>query len=88
MQHVTSHKWMLKRILRLDGTMDVQVDRIYYQTETVHLNQHGLEHMHLLLARELELCNMQYEWSEMPVVKERPNKKRKVLYPVETSSDG
>ena len=84
LHHVNSHKWFLKRVKCDEGKMEIQVDGMFYHSGTVHLNQHGLEHYYLLLVRELKLWQVQYEWSEMPVVKKRVTKKRKVLEDVET----
>ena len=80
-QHVASHKWFLKRVKNPepDGEIITEVDQMYYVRGTIHLNQHGLEHLYLLLAKELGLWNVQYEWLEIPLVLRRSGKKRKVL---------
>ena len=81
-QHIASHKWFLKRVKNPDGTLDVEVDQMYYVSGTVHLNRHGLEHYYLLLARAMKLWDVSYEWSGMPVVVRR-RARRKVLQPLD-----
>ena len=84
--HVSTHKWFLKCVKESDGdALSVQVDRMYYCAGTIHLNQHGLEHFHLLLVKELQLWDVQYEWSEIPIVLARGIKKRRVLQPIESN---
>ena len=80
--HITSHKWFLKRVKNPDGSLDVEVDNMYFVSGTMHLNKHGLEHFYLLLARVMKLWEVNYEWSGMPVVVHR-NSRRRVLQPLE-----
>ena len=77
-QFVPSHKCFLKRVQNGDGKLQVEVDNMYYYQGTIHLNQHGLEHFYLLLVQELQLWDVKYEWTEMPIVVKR-GLKRKVL---------
>ena len=77
--HIGSHKWFMKRVRQEDGMFQVCVDRIYCCQGTIHLNQQGLQHLCLLLAKELQLWDVKYQWSEMPIVMGHPNKKRKVF---------
>ena len=62
------HKWFLKRMKNSDGSLEVEVDTFYYKPDTNILNQHGLVHLHLLLAGELKLRKIDYKWKGMPVV--------------------
>ena len=78
-QFITIHKWFLKRVKYPDGKMEVEVDGMYYVPGTIHLNQHGLEHLYLLLAQELQLWEVWYKWSEILIVIRWQGVKRKVL---------
>ena len=60
----------------------VEVDTIYYEPGTIHLNKQGLEHLYLLIAGELKLWHVEYKWEKMPVVR-RAASKRKVLQPLQ-----
>ena len=81
-QHIISHKWFLKRVKNDDGTLDLEVDGMYFVKGTIHLNKHGLEHLYLLLAKQMQLWNVQYEWDSVPIVIRRKSK-RKVLQPIQ-----
>ena len=85
---ITSHKWFLKKVSypHLE-TLQVEVDSMYYNVGTKYLNQHGLEHFYLLLAKELRLWKVEYEWNEVPIVKARGSEKRKVLQQLEVPLD-
>ena len=78
-QFVAAHKWFLKRVKNPeDDSTEVAVDCIYYEEGSNHLSESGLVHFHLLLAQELQLRRIKYEWKGMPVVVKK-QKKRKVM---------
>ena len=68
---VPLHKWLLKRVKHPDGSMETAMDTMYYEPKTDTLNEHGLAHLHLLLAAELQLRRIHYWWSGMQVVHAR-----------------
>ena len=85
-EFITAHKWFLKRVQYPDGDIQVEVDKMYYVRGTQHLNKQGLEHLYLLVAKQVRLWNVQYEWQEMPLVLKRMVKKRRVLHPLQTQN--
>ena len=82
---IAGHKWLLKRVKSPDG-IRTDVDNIYYVPGTNNLNEHGLAHLHLLLAQELKLRWIKYKWNGMPVVEQRAC--RKVLREVQQTGEG
>ena len=86
---VTAHKWFLKRVkYEAEEDIKVEVDNMFYVPGTVHLNQHGLEHLYLLLAKELGLWNVRYNWLEIPLVIKRKLKGRRVLQDLDLNKSG
>ena len=61
---IAAHKWLLKRS-KIGSDVKVEADGIYYVDGT---NTYGLAHLHLLLANELQLRKIKYQWQGMPVV--------------------
>ena len=69
-KYITAHKWFLKREQHEDGTLHVVPDLIYYYRDfQLNLNEQGLAHLHLLIAKQLKLCRIDYSWEGMPLVK-------------------
>ena len=71
LQFIPAYKWLLKWVKHPDGTFEVQVDGIYYVEGTNDLNESGQAHLHLLLARELQLRTIKYKWQGMLVVEHK-----------------
>ena len=65
---VTAHKWFLKWVKHPDGTVEVEVDTIYFETQSDALSSNGQVHLHLLMAKLMGLKKIQYSWQGMPVV--------------------
>ena len=59
-QFLAAYRWLLKRVKNPDDSITTEVDRIYYQPGTDNLNDQGLVHFHLLLAKELKLRKINY----------------------------
>ena len=74
LKFITAHKWLLRRMVDEDGTSEVEPDGIFYE-ENGNLNQHGLEHLHLLLAKEVQLREIRYSWDKMPTIKRITHKR-------------
>ena len=51
--------------------MMVVPDTIYYEPKSNQLNQNGQTHLHLLLAKEVQLKKIGYSWDGMPVLEEK-----------------
>ena len=68
-EYLAAHKWLLRRYVYRDGSEKIQPIPEYFYPGTRHLNAHGMEHMYILLAGHLDLMpQVEYTWSEMPVV--------------------
>ena len=67
-QYVTTPKWFLKRVKHPNGDIQIEVDTIYYEDHEDVLNRNGQVHLHLLLAKLLNLKKICYEWDGMPLV--------------------
>ena len=64
-----AYKWFLKRVKHLqDGSVTIEPDMVYYDPVTKMLNDHGQVHLHLLVARQLQLNKIEYQWEGMPAV--------------------
>ena len=78
LKFIPVHKWFMKRMKNPDGSYDMEVDKFYFELGTDVLNNHGLSHLHLLLASELNLRRIDYQWKGIPMVVKKPGKGRKV----------
>ena len=78
-QLVTAHKWFLKRVKNPDESIDIEEDGIFFEEGSDAINQNGQIHLHLLLARVLQLRKISYEWSGMPVVNRKIQSKFSLL---------
>ena len=66
---LTAHKWLLKRVKTPgDDRVRVEIDHMFFEENSNQLNEQGLWHLHLLMAKELGLRKIKYAWSGMPVV--------------------
>ena len=71
-----AYKWFLKRVKHpRDPVLQVEVDGIYFEEGLDMLNQDGQLHFHLLLAKQLGLKKIDYEWSGMPIVKKKSGRR-------------
>ena len=76
-QFVPAYKWLLKRVIWEDQREELVPDNIYYVQEEGVLSPDGLNHLYLLLAKEVGIFDTQYS-NQMAVV-HMYNSKRKVL---------
>ena len=78
---ITAHKWLLKRVKDpKDETIVTEVDTMYFEEGTNQLNHSGLAHLHLLLAAELRLRKIKYEWKGIPLVMKKVSKRK--IFPI------
>ena len=70
-QYLAAQKWLLKRVEQEGGIRRMTPDTSMYQYGTNHLNDVGLKHLYLLLAKDLRLREIHYEWEGPPVVYEK-----------------
>ena len=68
--YVNMPLWFLKRVQFEDGSMEIQPDTTYYQPGGAALNDVGLNHLFLLLAKRMELDDIDYSWAGVPLVQE------------------
>ena len=86
LKFLPAYKWLLKWVKTPHGTF-TEVDGIYYIDGSNDLNEHGLAHLHLLLAHECQLRRIKYQWKGMPEVVQQKTR-QKVFPPVDTRADG
>ena len=76
-QFIPAYKWLLKRVKHPEEQMCVtKVNLSYFEKDSDILNANGLAHLHLLLAREIGLRRIKYEWKGMPMVVAKKGKRQ------------
>ena len=66
--YLAAQRWLMKRVEHEGGVRQMLPDTSLYLHGTNDLNDVGLKHMYLLLAKELKLREIQYEWDGPPVM--------------------
>ena len=69
--YLPAQQWLLKRVEDERGNKRMLPDTSLYQVGTNDLNDVGLKHLYLLLAKELRLRKIRYDWEGPPVMFER-----------------
>ena len=82
-EFLPAYKWLLKRIRDMsDGSMEIEPDMMYFQSDGS-ISFDGHVHLHLLLAKHLQLKSISYEWLGMPVLdKKHKHKVKLAKWPV------
>ena len=70
-QYLAGQRWLLKRVEQEGGLRKMVPDTSLYERGTNDLNDVGLKHLYLLLAKEIKIRDIQYDWEGPPVVYEK-----------------
>ena len=68
-EYIPAYKWFLKWVKHPDQFTTTEIDQIYYDEQGCSFSQNGQVHLHLLLIKQLQLKNINYEWQGMPLVR-------------------
>ena len=70
-QYLAAQKWLLKRVEHEGGLQHMVPNTSLFQYGSNHLNDVGLKHLYLLMAKAMQLREIHYEWEGPPVVYEK-----------------
>ena len=68
-EYIPPYKWFRKWVKHHDQSITTEIDQIYYDEQDCSLSQNGQVNLHLLLIKQLQLKNINYEWRGMLLVR-------------------